>query len=170
MSGNSAGKYRVLALFLLVAVIAAGSAIAWSQYGGSRLIEISISTPPETEGQVYVSGAVSNPGIYPFESKDTISDVLQFAGGVTGNAEEGRVNLYVPVSETTPQPQRVNINRAEAWLLEALPGIGETLARRIIDYRQQNGQFKQTSELLKVEGIGTATYERIKDLLAVADE
>jgi competence protein ComEA len=66
-------------------------------------------------------------------------------------------------------PQKVNINRAEAWLLGALPGIGEVRAQAIIDYRQQNGPFRSTNELLKVAGIGTATYERIKDLITVAD-
>ena len=67
------------------------------------------------------------------------------------------------------EPQKIDINRAEVWLLEALPGIGETLAQRIVDYRQQNGPFQHTNELLKVAGIGTTTYEQIKHLITVAD-
>lgn len=67
------------------------------------------------------------------------------------------------------EPQKIDINRAEVWLLKALPGIGETLAQRIVDYRQQNGSFHNTNELLKVAGIGTTTYERIKHLITVAD-
>jgi comEA protein len=67
------------------------------------------------------------------------------------------------------QPQKVDINRAEAWLLEALPGIGETLAQRIIDYRQQNGAFRSISEITEVEGIGQSLYEQIKDLITVGD-
>jgi len=54
-------------------------------------------------------------------------------------------------------------------LLEALPGIGETRAQAIIDYRQQNGPFHNINELTKVEGIGIATYEKIKHLISVAD-
>ena len=67
------------------------------------------------------------------------------------------------------QPQKINLNRAEAWLLEALPEIGESRAQAIIDYREQNGPFHNINELIKVEGIGTATYEKIKDRITVAD-
>ncbi|MBI2849424.1 MAG: helix-hairpin-helix domain-containing protein, partial [Chloroflexi bacterium] len=65
--------------------------------------------------------------------------------------------------------QKVDINRAEAWLLEALPGIGETLAKRIVDFRRKNGPFRSTEELLKVPGIGTSAYERIRGLITVGE-
>jgi competence protein ComEA len=65
--------------------------------------------------------------------------------------------------------QKVDINRAEAWLLQALPGIGEVRARAIVDYRQQNGSFRNINELLEVEGIGMDTYEKIKPLITVAE-
>jgi competence ComEA-like helix-hairpin-helix protein len=67
------------------------------------------------------------------------------------------------------EPQKIDINRAEAWLLEALPGIGPTKAQAIIDYRQQNGYFSDISEILNVEGIGQDIYEQIKDLITVGD-
>jgi len=67
------------------------------------------------------------------------------------------------------QPQKIDINRAEAWLLEALPGIGPSKAQSIIDYRQQNGGFSHITEITEVEGIGLAIYEQIKDLITVAD-
>jgi comEA protein len=66
-------------------------------------------------------------------------------------------------------PQKIDINRAEAWLLEALPGIGPSKAQAIIDYRQQNGGFKHITEITRVEGIGPAIYEQIKDLITVGD-
>jgi len=66
-------------------------------------------------------------------------------------------------------PQKIDINRAEAWLLEALPGIGESKAQAIIAYRQQNGRFKHIIEITEVEGIGPATYEEIKELITVGD-
>jgi len=77
--------------------------------------------------------------------------------------------IYTPEIEEEQQPQKININRAEVWLLEALPGIGEVKAQAIVDYRQQNGPFRSTSELTRVAGIGTATYERIKHLISVDD-
>jgi len=67
------------------------------------------------------------------------------------------------------QPQKIDINRAEAWLLEALPGIGPSKAQAIIAYRQQNGGFSDISEILHVPGIGLSLYEDIKDLITVGD-
>jgi competence protein ComEA len=67
------------------------------------------------------------------------------------------------------QPQKIDINRAEAWLLEALPGIGPSKAQAIIGYRQQNGYFQHIIEITEVDGIGPAIYEGIKDLITVGD-
>jgi competence ComEA-like helix-hairpin-helix protein len=76
-----------------------------------------------------------------------------------------------PQNETNPAelPQKIDINRAEAWLLEALPGIGPSKAQAIIAYRQQNGGFKHIIEITEVEGIGPAIYEEIKDLITAGD-
>lgn len=71
------------------------------------------------------------------------------------------------VAET--EPQKIDINRAEAWLLEALPGIGPSKAQAIIDYRQQNGGFSDISELLNINGIGQSIYNDIKDKITVGD-
>jgi competence protein ComEA len=66
-------------------------------------------------------------------------------------------------------PQKIDINRAEQWLLEALPGIGATLAGNIIDYRQQNGPYHSIEDLLKVNGIGESTLGKIRDYITVYD-
>jgi competence ComEA-like helix-hairpin-helix protein len=66
-------------------------------------------------------------------------------------------------------PQKIDINRAEAWLLEALPGIGPSKAQAIIDYRQQNGGFGHIAEITEVPGIGETIYENIRDLITVGD-
>ena len=83
------------------------------------------------------------------------------------------ISLPPPESneETYPedQPQKIDLNRAEAWLLEALPGIGESKAQAIIAYRQQNGGFGHIAEITNVEGIGPAIYEQIKELITVGD-
>jgi comEA protein len=67
------------------------------------------------------------------------------------------------------EPQRIDINRAEAWLLEALPGIGPSKAQAIIDYRQQNGGFGHIAEITEVPGIGQDIYDDIKDKITVGD-
>ena len=54
-------------------------------------------------------------------------------------------------------------------MLEALPEIGATRAQAIVDYRNQNGAFRNINELLKVEGIGASTYDKIEHLITIAD-
>ena len=160
--------WTLITILLVVTIIAAGILI-WSQCG--RPAEISISKPPSQEqlDYIYIGGAVNNPGFYPLRADDSIEVLIQAAGGTTGSADVSWLKLYVPVEEEEKQPQKVNINRAEAWLLEALPGIGEIRAQAIVDYRLQEGLFRNINELTKVEGIGITTYEKIKDLITVAD-
>lgn len=70
-----------------------------------------------------------------------------------------------------PSPEgkssRLNLNTATEDQLRTLPGIGETLARRIIDYREANGPFSSAEELTAVEGIGNALLYRIRELVTV---
>ncbi|HUT96913.1 MAG TPA: ComEA family DNA-binding protein [Dehalococcoidales bacterium] len=67
------------------------------------------------------------------------------------------------------EPQKIDINRAEAWLLEALPGIGPSKAQAIIDYREQNGGFSDVVEITEVPGIGMSMYEDIQNMITVGD-
>ena len=61
----------------------------------------------------------------------------------------------------------VNINTANETELEELPGIGASIAGRIIDYRNKNGKFKDLDDIKNVTGIGESKYEKIKDLIKV---
>ena len=62
---------------------------------------------------------------------------------------------------------KVNINTANKEKLETLPGIGETTAQKIIDYRESNGKFKTIEDIKNVSGIGEAKYESLKDKITV---
>ena len=164
------GKCWTLITILLVAIIAIGGIVTWSRYSRSQPIEISISSPPSQGqlNQIYIGDAVNSPGFYPLKAEDTIKDIIQAAGGTSSSADLSQLKLYIPeIGEH--EPQRINLNQAEVWLLKALPGIGETRAQAIIDYRNQNGPFNNINELIKVEGIGTTTYQKIKHLITVAD-
>ena len=169
MAASKFSKYWTLITILLVAIIAISSIVAWSRYNRSQLVEISTTSAQALQGRIYVGGAVSNPGFYPLKAGDTVEALIQAAGGTTGSADLGWLKLYIPQTEEKEQPQKINLNRAEAWLLEALEGVGETRAQAIVKYREQNGPFNNINELTKVEGIGTATYEKIKHLITVAD-
>ncbi len=63
--------------------------------------------------------------------------------------------------------KKVNINEASQSDLETLPGIGPSIASRIIEYREQNGKFSKIEDLQNVKGIGDAKYNRIKDSITV---
>lgn len=58
---------------------------------------------------------------------------------------------------------RININTADAELLEKLDGVGRVTAQRIIDYRTENGIFENIEDIMKVEGIGMGRFEKLKD-------
>ncbi len=153
----------------MVAIIAISSIVAWSRYSRSQLVEISIPPTPELQSEIYIGGAVINPGFYPLKAGDTAEALIQAAGGTSSSADLGWLKLYIPQTEEKAQMQKIDLNRAEAWLLEALPEIGETRAQDIINYRKRNGPFRNITDIIKVEGIGTATYEKIKHLITVAD-
>ena len=171
MATSRLSQYWTLITILLVAIIAIGGIVACVRYSSSQPIEISIPPRQELQGRVYIGGNVTNPGFYPLTGGDSIEALIQAAGGTTSSANlsELKLKLYILETGEAQEPQKIDINRAEIWLLTALPGIGETLAQRIVDYRQQNGPFLNTNELLKVAGIGTTTYEEIEDLITVAD-
>ena len=65
------------------------------------------------------------------------------------------------------QNSKVNINTANKEKLETLPGIGETTAQKIIDYREQNGKFNKIEDLKNVSGIGEAKFNSLKDKITV---
>ena len=59
----------------------------------------------------------------------------------------------------------VNVNTDDVWSLQELPGIGETLAQRIVDYREKNGAFTCAEDLLDVEGIGEKKLAQFRDAI-----
>ena len=64
----------------------------------------------------------------------------------------------------------MNINEADAEELALLPGIGEVLAQRIVEYRDHHGAFSSTDEIMEVNGIGKAKYEAVRDLITAGQE
>ena len=73
----------------------------------------------------------------------------------------------VAAAYTPAEGQPLDLNAATAGLLEALPGIGQVLALRIIDFRTKNGGFKSVTQLRRVSGIGPILYAVLKELVVV---
>ncbi len=62
---------------------------------------------------------------------------------------------------------KININKADIDEISKLPGIGPAFARKIIEYREKNGNFKTKEDIMKVKGIGIKKYEKIKNLITI---
>jgi competence protein ComEA len=167
-AGQFFNGWKVVVILLIV-IIFACSIIIWLKHSNGRGIEISFEPEEKPVGQIYVSGEVNNPGLYALHDDDSIDNILKAAGGLTGNADPERLELTAVGQGEKVRPQKVDINRAEAWLLAALPGIGETRAQSIIAYRRVNGPFRDINELLKVPGMGNATFEGVKNLITVSE-
>jgi competence protein ComEA len=167
---SHAGRFYLFAtLFLAIAAIAGGIMLA-VQHSRNQPVEIVLSQtePPEMSGEIYISGAVAHPGIYPLKEGDTLQALLSNAG-VEHDAALSHIKIHIPRKGEEQSPQKIDINRAEPWLLEALPGIGEVTAQAIMDYRKEHGHFRTIEDLLNVRGIGKATFEKIKDYITVSD-
>ncbi len=65
---------------------------------------------------------------------------------------------------------KVDLNRAGIEELVKLPGVGEIVAQRIVNYREENGAFQATEELMNVRGIGEKTYLKLEPYLTVSEE
>jgi competence protein ComEA len=161
--------YLFITVFLLVAAVAGGVMLA-VQHNRNQSLEIILSQTelPEHSGDIYMNGAVANPGVYPWQESDTLQTLL-LSACVEPDADLSRIEINIPRESEGQSPQKIDINRAEPWLLEALPGIGEVTAQAIVDYRTENGTFREIEDLLKVSGIGPATFEKIRDFVTVSD-
>jgi competence protein ComEA len=168
-------RYRTpIILLLSVLILAGGAVFLYRQTSLPHSEEIAI-LPPSPEICVYVEGEVVNPGIYTLLTDDQVADAIEAASGFTPDADRSSVNLAATLRDGEQLhiyklgdiPQKININTAEAWLLESLPGIGETLAQRIVDYRMANGYFQCIEDLKNVPDIGPSVFDKVRDKIAV---
>lgn len=141
-------------------------------------------SPPPREVMVYVAGEVMSPGVVRMREGSRVIDALEQAGGPTQQADLEALNLAQPLQdgqkiqvprlgeETAGRAQgtgsgKVNINLASREEIEKLPGIGPTLAERIVEYRESKGGFKSVDELRQVSGIGEKKFAEIRELVEV---
>ena len=131
---------------------------------------------------VYVSGQVNNPGVYCLKSNDRVFMAIEKAGGLTKKAQKQGVNMAEVLKDGQNSSQGtndkthdsedikenlVNINTADVEGLTSLSGIGETRAKAIIAYREENGDFKTKEDIKNVSGIGDSIYSNIEKMITV---
>jgi len=167
---NQADRFYIfITVFLIIALVVGGVVLLTNRYKIQPVgLVLSQGALPKQGGEVYIDGAVINPGIYFLMEGETIQALLSDVG-LEPDADLNRIAIYIPEEGEEQSPQRIDINRAEPWLLKALLGIGETRAKDIVDYRNENGEFKRVEDLLQVKGIGQGTFDGIKDNITVSD-
>lgn len=190
-------RFQTWVIVLLVALTALGGVITYFRSRPREVkVEGAAGKTGERNREltVHVAGAVSKPGLYRLPEGSRVADALEKAGGASTDAVLDNVNLAarltdgqkVMVARAQPPQQQpsagaapaagktpaqggtlININSASAVELETLPGIGPSMSKRIIDYREKNGSFNSVEDLDDVEGIGPRKLESLKDLVTI---
>jgi len=167
---NQADRFYIfITVFLIIALVVGGVMLLTNRYKIQPVeLVLSQGALPQQDSEVYIGGAVINPGIYSLMEGETIQALFSDVG-LEPDADLNRIAIYIPEEGEEQSPQRIDINRAEPLLLKALPGIGETRAEAIVKYRSENGEFKRVEDLLQVKGIGQGTFDKIKGNITVSD-
>lgn len=180
------GLRVLLAIGLLAAAVAAF--LVWQAQPRPQPLPpptpIAPATPspsPTAKVTVHVAGKIRKPGVYLLPSGARVTDAVAAAGGVSRGASIGGLNLArrlidgeqivvgakqpaaIPGSPVVdPANAVLDLNSATPEQLEQLPGVGEVLAARIVEFRTSRGGFTTVDQLREVSGIGPKTFEEIK--------
>ena len=173
-----------------IELVVTDSVISTSDEAGSHFDSSDDSTKDDSNTDIYVHicGAVINPGVYQVPVGTRVYQALELAGGSSDDAYLSGINLadkladgqkvYIPAEGENAegilstdsggvQSVMININTASEAELMTLPGIGQSRAKDIINYRVKNGLFESIDDIMKVSGIKEAAFEKIKDLIKV---
>ena len=173
-----------------IELVVTDSVISTSDEADSHFDSSDDSTKDDSNTDIYVHicGAVINPGVYQVPVGTRVYQALELAGGSSDDAYLSGINLadkladgqkvYIPaegenaegilsIDSGGVQSVMININTASEAELMTLPGIGQSRAKDIINYRVKNGLFESIDDIMKVSGIKEAAFEKIKDLIKV---
>lgn len=147
-------------------------------------LELRLNEFTDGEIVVHVTGAVQHPGVYSLAADARVADALEAAGGPAEDADLLPLNLAKRLHDeeqlivraigatdgltaSSADAGKIDINSADARLLDTLPGIGEVYSQRIVDSREADGPFQAVDDLLTRELIPRSTFDEIKDLVTV---
>ncbi len=122
---------------------------------------------------VKLTGEVNSSKTLNVERGITLGEVIELCGGLKISADTRSINtsyvieaskdIYIP--NLNIGVTKIDINEATVDELTKLPKIGQVYAQRIIDYREQIGEYMCLEELMNVSGIGNAIFDAIKDYI-----
>jgi len=169
MTGIREKMWLIIAAFLAVCLIT-GIVFFCIRLSNLHPTEILLSESRQADinGDVYICGSVARPGIYTTRPGDTLAALVS-AAGISDNADISGISIHVPANGEMARPQKVDLNRAESWLLQALPGIGEGKAAQIVDYRLKNGPFRSVDDLLKIKGFGKSVVDNVRGFVSIGE-
>lgn len=178
-----------LACVVLAIASSAVSSITQTELPQDLEATSSTTTSVNTVGafgvMVHVVGEVNTPGMYELSGDSRVIDAVMAAGGLTANAAECAINLARIVNDgeqlnipslnqgcsggtsDSASGASFSLNSATAEQFETLPGIGPTLAQRIVQYRESQGGFSSVDQLNDVSGIGDKLFAGVKDLVTL---
>lgn len=177
LKDSSTNKRIAMAAVIATALFAiwfSNSSVETTVQQPTRPISISMGTI-----RVHVVGEVARPGLYELEGGAIAADAVSMAGGMTPEAAEASVNLARVLSDgeqlrvlaedayQEATSGLISLNSATSEQFEALSGIGPATARKILDYREENGPFSSLEELMQVSGIGPNLFAKIKDQITL---
>lgn len=172
---------------LLVGALAAAAALWWSTPRAPAGPPVGLPTGNAVV-TVHVTGEVARAGLVELPAGARVEAAIRAAGGPSALADLAALNLARPVQDgerivvppivvgqaapTGEDPSgvddgKVDLNRATAAELEALPGIGPVLAGRIVAWRESHGPFVEVGQLREVPGIGERTFQTLAELVEV---
>jgi competence protein ComEA len=180
-SGDKSARRKLIILFSAAIVVLA---LLISGQSNSEPIRVSKAktkgqnTTSTSMGFIHLAGEIKNPGVYPITTGTRLFEVIAQAGGFSPSADRASVNLARTVSDgeqiivgslgkRQASDGLIHLNVATASDFDKLPGIGPTLAGRIVDWRNANGSFKSVDDLRRVGGIGDKLFAAIKSLVVL---
>lgn len=173
-------KKRLLLVLIIIFIIACGYWI-FSENSVTDIAEAPITSENEetNKAYVYLSGGVKIPGVYEVSKGTRVYEVVKKAGDTIPYAnikdidmqesiqEDRKIHIPVDVSNATTTLKLVNINSANELELRLLPGVGKATASKIIEYRNEHGNFKTKEELKEISGIGEGKYSKLVDKVTI---
>lgn len=181
----------IIAIIVVISLIKNALSTKESVNNQTNINEVLYQSSQETEIitnsetiKVHIIGEVNNPGLIELEVGGRIQDAIELAGGLTQDADTSKTNLAYILSDGEKiripsiydeeleeneflTQSKININTASVAELQTIPGVGESTANSIVEYRTKTGKFMSIDDIKNVSGIGESKFEKMQDYISV---